>query len=370
MKRWLILAILVVALTAAGTVVLQTLPADPSTPGKIDYPAPLATEGPKPKAVVDGELTHHFDVMAQETTGEKVWKITNEGPGDLLLKKGPSTCSCTIVNFKDSDSAVLKPKESTEIRLTWETRANNGKYSKGASILTNDPEHPKLDFAVEGTVRPAIVLFPPSSTINYLSISNTDEDHKYKIAIASPDKPDLKITKLTSSKPDLILAEQQPLTEAECKELKVEAGHQVTINAKAGLPLGAFREEVVIETDHPQKPEVRLTVTGKMEGPISVSPQSLLMHNVQTRNGGRGIVRFFVRGLKSTSFRVESKPENLKVEIEPSDKPPKEGRYQMIVTVPPGTPPGLIQDQIILKTDHPKAGEVRIPVDVRVGSAG
>ena len=189
--------------------------------------------------------------------------------------------------------------------------------------------------------------------------------------MSSPDKPDLKITKLTSSKPDLILAEHQPLTEEECKDLKVEAGHRVTINAKAGLPLGAFREEVVIETDHPQQPEVKLTVTGKMEGPISVSPESA-PHASTCRAGSGDVasIRFFVRGLKSTKFQVESKPENLKVEIAPSDNPPKEGQYQMIVTVPPGTPPGLIQDQIILKTDHPKAGEVRIPVDVRVGSAG
>ena len=188
--------------------------------------------------------------------------------------------------------------------------------------------------------------------------------------MTSPDKRDLKITKLTSSKPGLIVAEQQPLTEAECKDLKIEAGHRVTINAKAGLPLGAFREEVVIGTDHPQQPELKLTVTGKMEGPISVSPERLRMHDVPTRIGGRGIVRFFVRGRKPTTFQVESKPENLKVEIAPSDNPPKEGRYQMIVTIPPGTPPGWIEDQIILKTDHPKAGELRIPVDVRVGSAG
>jgi len=370
MKRWLVLAVLVVALTATGTVVLQSLPADTPAPGGVEYPVPLVTEGPKPKAVIDGELTHRFDTMPQETTGEKVWTITNEGPGDLLLKKGPSTCSCTIVNFKNSDSAVLKPKESTEIRLTWETRSNNGKYSKGASILTNDPEHPKLDFTVEGTVRPAVVLFPPSPTVNFLTISNAEEDHKYKIGVASPDKRDMKITKLTSSRPDLIIAEEQPLTEAECKDLKVEAGHRITINAKAGLPLGAFREEIVIGTDHPQQPEVKLTVTGKMEGPISISPERLRVLNVPSQIGGRGTVRLIVRGRKPTTFQVESQPKNLKVVIAPSDNPPKEGQYLMTVTIPPGTPPGWIDDQIILKTDHPKAEELRIPVDVRIGSAG
>ncbi len=370
MKRWFVLAILVVALTATGTVVLQTLPAISPTTGGVDYPAPLATEGPKPKAVIDGELTHRFDTMAQLTKGEKVWSIRNEGPGDLVLKQGSKTCSCTIVNLKDSDSAVLKPKESTEIRLTWETRTYNGKFSQSASILTNDPERPELKFVVEGTVRPAVVLFPPSPTVNFLTLSNTEEDHKYKVAVASPDKRDLKITKLTSSKPGLIVAEQQPLTESECKDLKIEAGYRVTINAKGGLPLGAFREELVIGTDHPQQPEVKLTVTGKMEGPISISPERLYVRNVPTRIGGRGIVKLVVRGRKPTTFQVKSKPKNLKVEIAPSDNPHKEGQYQMIVTIPPGTPPGWIQDLIILKTDHPKAGELRIPVDVRVGSAG
>ncbi len=370
MKRWLILAILVVALTATGTVVLQTLPADMPTPGKIEYPAAQVTKGPQPKAVIDGDVTHRFDTMAQRTKDEKVWTITNEGPGDLRLTKGNKTCSCTIVNLKDGESAVLKPKESTEIRLTWETKEFNGKFSQSASILTNDPEHPELKFGVEGTVRPAVVLFPSSPTVNFLTLSNAEEDHTYKLAVTSPDKRDLKITKLTSSKPGLIVAEQQPLTESECKDLKVEAGHRVTINAKGGLPLGAFREELVIGTDHPQQPELKLTVTGKMEGPISVSPQSLLMHNVRASSGGRGIVKFFVRGLKPVSFQVERKPDNLKVEIAPSDNPPKEGRFQMIVTVPPGTPAGWIQDEIILKTDHPKAGEVRIPIDVRVGSSG
>jgi len=370
MKRWLVLAILVVALTATGTIVLQSLPtATPSVSG-IDYPVPSPDNGPKPKAVVDGELTHRFGTMAQETKGERIWTIKNEGEGDLELKKGPSTCSCTIVNFKEGESAVLKPGQKQDIRLTWETRENNGKYSKSASIVTNDPQHLKFDFVVEGTVRPAVVLYPPTPTIHFPMISNDEEDHEYTIALSSPDKPDLKITKLTSSKPDLVLVDQQPLTEKECKELKIDSGYRVTVNVKGGLPLGAFREEVVIGTDHPQKPEVKLTVTGKMAGPISVSPERLRVLDVPSRTGGRGTVKLLVRGKKPTKFEVERKPENLKVEIEPSDNPSQAGQYRMIVTIPPGTPPGSIEDLIILKTDHPKAGELRIPVNVYIGSAG
>jgi hypothetical protein len=40
----------------------------------------------------------------------------------------------------------------------------------------------------------------------------------------------------------------------------------------------------------------------------------------------------------------------------------------MKVTVPPGMPPGQILDYIVLKTDHPKAGELKIPLAVSIQS--
>ena len=42
----------------------------------------------------------------------------------------------------------------------------------------------------------------------------------------------------------------------------------------------------------------------------------------------------------------------------------------MTVTVPPGTPGGLVDDRIVLKTDHPQAGEIKIPVSIYVTRSG
>jgi hypothetical protein len=36
------------------------------------------------------------------------------------------------------------------------------------------------------------------------------------------------------------------------------------------------------------------------------------------------------------------------------------------VTVPPGSAPANIQDDIILQTDHPKAPEIKIPVRITI----
>jgi len=56
------------------------------------------------------------------------------------------------------------------------------------------------------------------------------------------------------------------------------------------------------------------------------------------------------------------------VAIAPEDRPGAMGKYRMTVTVPPGLSPGLVDEPIVLKTDHPKGGEVRIPVMIYVSS--
>ena len=77
-----------------------------------------------------------------------------------------------------------------------------------------------------------------------------------------------------------------------------------------------------------------------------------------------------VRGGKETHFEVASAPEKLKIDIVPDDSPGMKGRYRMTVTVPPGTPSGKIEGEIVLKTDHPQVQELKIPVDLIVLRSG
>ena len=76
-----------------------------------------------------------------------------------------------------------------------------------------------------------------------------------------------------------------------------------------------------------------------------------------------------VRGGKPTKFEVAYHPEKLDVKITPDDTPTQKGRYKMTVTVPPGTSAGPVDGDIILKTDHPKAGEIKIPVSILISNS-
>jgi hypothetical protein len=371
MRRWIILAVVVVAISTTATVAVQYLQFDSPTPGEVPYPAGADDSGPKPLAVVDGDLTHSFGVAAQKVNITKNWEIKNEGQADLVLTKGVIECNCTVAAFdgdKKKDTITLKPGQKTTLHLSFETREVNGAFHKKAEILTNDPLHPSLSFVADGTVHPSVVLYPPESTINYLEISNDQDDHHSSVMLFSPDQPDVKITQLVTSRPGHVVATEEPMSADDCKAMKVEKGRRITINVKGNMPLGFFREEVVIKTDHPKKPELKLIVAGKMVGPISATPERLLLSPVHSGRGEIGAVTLTVRGLRPTRFEVEQKPEKIDVVVTQRDPNLPGGQYLLTVTVPPGMPSGDIEDQIVLKTDHPKAGELKIPLGIRIQS--
>ena len=366
MVRWVILAVAVVALTALATFAVAFLPDSES--GAF-VPAKTRT-GPQPKVELDQDPIHQFGKMSQHSTGKHTWNIKNVGAADLeLWMEGKPTCSCTIAKLENGQKAVVRPGESTAIELEWNTKDfERDNYSQGATFGTNDPDRPTFHLTVAGKVAPAVIVYP-TPTIQFPTISN-EESHHARLAVFSPDRPGLKLTKLATSKPGLIVAEAAPMTPEEAKQLKTEAGYRVSVEIKPGMPQGAFQEEVVIQTDHPKQPEVKLSLAGIMIGPISVVPEGLRIPDVSGLKGAQRELTLLVRGDHQTHFEVAHAPAKLQVAIARDDSPTFKGRYRMTVTVPPGTPVGPIKDSIILKTDHPQAREVKIPVNIRVSRSG
>src|SRR4051812_1387203 len=102
MKNWILLVVLLVGLSAGGTVALQYLGTES---GGSDLPIQIGVPGKgtasSPKAVVEGDLRYEFGTLPQQTTGKHTWVVRNEGKSDLELVMNSSTCSCTLAKFKD-----------------------------------------------------------------------------------------------------------------------------------------------------------------------------------------------------------------------------------------------------------------------------
>ena len=293
----------------------------------------------------------------------------------LEMRMLSSTCSCTIAKLatkegEEAKTVTVKPKESTTIDLEWETRQpQTPDYAKSATIGTNDPTRPTFTLNVKGKVFPPLVVYPPEMIV--LNAMSNEETTKSTVAVFSMDRPETKVTKLSTSRPALIIAKQTPLTDDDRKHLHVKTGGQrIDIEIKPGMPLGRFQDELVIETDHPLQQQVKVSITGNAVGPIGVIPERVRMTDVNSRAGGTLNMTILVRGNRPTTFEVVEKPEQIDVKITPFDEANHKGGYRLSVIVPPGTPPGAVEGEIVIKTDHPRASEIRLPVRILITRGG
>ncbi len=89
-----------------------------------------------------------------------------------------------------------------------------------------------------------------------------------------------------------------------------------------------------------------------------------------SRQGATRDLILVVRGGKETQFDVVEKPEKVDVAIARADTATVKGRYRLTITVPPGTPAGEVAGNIVLKTDHPMASQLKIPVSILISRSG
>ena len=94
------------------------------------------------------------------------------------------------------------------------------------------------------------------------------------------------------------------------------------------------------------------------------------MTGVSSRDGASRDLTLLVRGNRATHFEVAKKPAKLEVAIAPDEAAAAKGRYRLTVIVPRGTAAGPVAGDIVLKTDHPKVSELKIPVDILVSRTG
>jgi hypothetical protein len=367
MMRWVLFSVAVIVVAAAATVGSTLLTADSPKDTVLtgrDTPA-----GPPAAVTVEGPLVYNFGKKPQWVEGDHDWILKNDGQGEARLSIGNKSCSCTTARFESGETSTLAPGATTKVKLGYNTKTWDHFHHWAHILVQNDPSHQDYELVIEGTVHPPIITFPSESTLNMLKVKS-DAPNKHEIALGSIDLPDTKVTGVLAN-PSIFVTEVEPLTADQAKQLKLDKGWKVVIKVKPGATIGPFAEELVIKTDHPKRPEVKMTLTGKVEGPIELTPERFRLLDVSAKQGGSQTLKLWVRGQKSTKFTVEQKPEKLDVEIAPDGSASENSaKYTVTIKVPANfSGAGNISGDIILKTDHPKAGEVKIPVAIFIRSS-
>lgn len=101
-----------------------------------------------PKAVVK-PMTFDFGTIIQDSVITTYFVITNEGADLLKIKKVSASCGCTAAV---SEKNELKRGESTEIKVTFDSKGKSGKQTKSIYIETNDPKNATITLALTGNI--------------------------------------------------------------------------------------------------------------------------------------------------------------------------------------------------------------------------
>jgi uncharacterized protein DUF1573 len=337
----------------------------------------IADKPPYPKAKT-GERVYEFGSMGVDEERRHKFHIDNRGEGPLALAKGPTNCKCTISNISNK---AVPPGGSAEVEMSWTPKETTNTFAKTATIWTNDPDLPEIQFKIFGKVVRQFIVQPER---NWHAGHVTDvQDGAVVGIVASGIDPNFKVVSVESANPH-IKATYRPLTNKERVHEGWKAGYQFTVTVDKGIAAGRIREPLKIHTTLDGNKTIDVEVTGTRSGPILFLPprgnsraywnaeKSLVnLGRFPHENGSKVVLPALIYGSKEKFQVLKVAKDSDFVQVSTVPNPEigagEQQGINFVFEVPPGAPPvtriapGGVH--VTLTTNHPKLKELTFQLE-------
>src|SRR5690606_25857396 len=101
-----------------------------------------------PKLTIQSS-TYDFGTIKEGQKISREFVLTNSGKSNLNIRTTKSSCSCTVTDIGKTD---LKPGESVNLKVTFDSTDRRGTQQKSISIYSNDPQNPTQRVILKGRV--------------------------------------------------------------------------------------------------------------------------------------------------------------------------------------------------------------------------
>ncbi len=95
-------------------------------------------------------LVHNFGTVDEGDVVETIFKVTNVGESNLIISKAKASCGCTVPTWP---KGAIKPNETAEIGVKFNTSGKKNKQSKTITLTTNT-EKGRETVTISGMVTP------------------------------------------------------------------------------------------------------------------------------------------------------------------------------------------------------------------------
>ncbi|RYD80016.1 MAG: DUF1573 domain-containing protein [Sphingobacteriales bacterium] len=112
---------------------------------------PKLTDAEKEKAakIVFVTNTHDFGTIKQGESVKTQFEFTNKGKQELVIYKVKTTCGCTA---SQPQKSKLKPGETSNILVSFDSAGKHGKEEKSITVYTNDPSNPEVTLKISANI--------------------------------------------------------------------------------------------------------------------------------------------------------------------------------------------------------------------------
>lgn len=334
-----------------------------------------------PRVLVRNGERYDFGKMTRGAQGKYVFYVMNTGDAPLTLKKGQTTCKCTLSTL---GNGIVQPGEVAAVELEWTVKSDENYFSQTAELLTNDPERPVVALRVEGYVEDVVRLTPDEIVFQNVAGNETAKRQLFVYAARAEDNIRVEqVSFVDSSTAHFYSAEVRDLTAEElAAQPMAKAGQVITITLKPGLPTGEIQQSMRVKLSLPDMPEQIIPIRGLVQSDVSVvgrlgnyDPQLGLLSFglVEQQKGAQAEMTVLLKGDHRDQIQVEvdevDPAECLQVTLGERRNGDRLITIPLTIQVKPGAPrvTRLGSDQgklgvVVLRSTNAQTKQVRIHV--------
>jgi hypothetical protein len=337
---------IVVAVTACGCADLaRQTPVSPQS---------AASPGP-PRVTVSPETQQTGIVGLGEDAVAEVL-VRNEGGAPLTLAVPQIPRGTRVEGLMPE----LRPGESTRLRFVVDTFEAVGDRQQTWTLVTNDPDRPRVVVRLEVDVRPFLVAQPGYA--RYITVQHAREGTITQ-TIAATDGETFRVLRVESPMPTLRIEFREARPD-ERQPAWTGSQWRIMTTLASDSPVGPVIGPIMVYTDHPHQKRLLIPLSGFVRPMLAVTPPDAEVGDLKrTRTEP---LSFFVKNFAEEQMEMTGAVTDVaavRAELEPIQR----GRtWRLKLFVVPGSPLGPFEGKVVLRTTSPKIPRMEVPLSGRL----
>ncbi len=192
----------------------------------------------------------------------------------------------------DDERITLQPGETATIEMALDTKKFVGEHKTTAvTVIFDRPSYSTVRLQMAAYIRQDVVTNPGAVVFGTL---DQGKPATRELEIEYAGGYDWRITTIQWN-PDLF-----DLTATESYRRNRRVGYRIKVSVKPNVPPGRIRETIIVRTNDPSTPEIRIPVDATIVAAVTVTPSTVALGNVSV---GREVKKtIIVRGREA--FRI------------------------------------------------------------------